>query len=77
MTEPARGEIAIAIRRKMAAGVLPNEAPQKMWVGLGTGALCEACDQPITDIECEIDLREGRTVRLHPRCHTVWAETSS
>jgi hypothetical protein len=78
MSENDPADVAEAVRRKIAAGILPTRIPDRMWVGHGTGRTCDACDLQITseDIEHELDLRNGRTLRLHQRCLTVWREES-
>ena len=54
-------EVSAVVRQKIAAGVLPTDKPMKMWVGKGTGLMCDACDLPVTpaDIEtrpiCRVD----------------------
>lgn len=39
------------------------------------GQQCIACEAPIaaTEVEYEIDF-DGRTLRLHRRCHEIWLE---
>ncbi len=78
MAENDPADVAEAVRRKIAAGILPTQIPDKTWVGHGTGRTCDACGLQITpeDIEHEFDLRNGRALRLHQRCLTVWQEES-
>jgi hypothetical protein len=37
-----------------------------------------ACDQLTiaADLEYEIDIADGRTLRLHARCHTAWHDAA-
>ena len=74
MTE-SRGDLAIAVRAKLAAGTLPRTAPTEMWVGNGKGRPCDVCDQPITRAEIEYEPEFGRRasgVRFHQACLEVW-----
>jgi hypothetical protein len=69
-------EVSAVVRQKIAAGLLPTDKPMKVWVGKGTGLMCDACDLPVTpaDIEYETDLPGGRTLRFHQPCLAVWHE---
>lgn len=73
---PEDGDIAAIVQRKIAAGTLPRQAVSRTWVGHGTGLSCEACDQQISseDIENEVDLAEGRVIRMHHRCWVEWVK---
>jgi hypothetical protein len=78
MPEISPDDLAAAVRRKIAAGALPREAPQRTWAGHGTGLTCAVCDMEITPahIEHEADLPGGRVLRFHPACFRAWlAET--
>jgi hypothetical protein len=63
------------IRRKVLAGDLPRQPCRMTWYGPGKGAICVACNRPITseDVEVECDLAGGGTLRFHRRCHDVWS----
>jgi hypothetical protein len=65
------------IRQKIAVGQLPRrkDAPGKLWVGHGSGKMCDGCDEPITatEVEYELDLRD-RTLRFHFRCYGAWED---
>jgi hypothetical protein len=63
------------IRDKILAGQLPKEPRRMTWYGLGKGAVCVACDLPITpeDVEVECDLVGGGTLRFHRRCYEIWS----
>jgi CheY-like chemotaxis protein len=64
------------IRTKVDSGALPLPAdpPAKCWVGKGTGRACEGCDKVIgpDEIEYEVDIADGRTLRLHADCLAAW-----
>lgn len=78
MPEISPDDLAAVVRRKIAAGTLPREAPQRTWAGHGTGLHCDVCDLEITpaDIEHEADLPDERVFRFHAACFTAWfAET--
>ena len=49
-----------------------------MWVGLGTGQLCDGCDLPITtdQREYELDPPGWRPTRLHADCLALWRATT-
>jgi hypothetical protein len=42
----------------------------RTWGGCGTGRACVAGDEPIDrrDLEIEVDLLSGRTLRFHVEC---------
>ena len=63
-------DLAAVIRAKVVAGLLPCDRPPKMWVGPGTGKVCDGCGLPITtdQRECEFDPPGWRTIRLHADC---------
>lgn len=63
------------IRDKILAGQLPKEHCRMTWYGPGKGAICVACNLPITseDVEVECDLPGGGTLRFHRRCYEIWA----
>jgi len=71
-------DVAECIRAKIALGFLPvaSDPTGKVWVGKGSGRLCDACDRPITDtdVECETDLPTGGTLRFHRPCLHVWQQ---
>ncbi|HEX6211795.1 MAG TPA: hypothetical protein VF136_13525 [Methylomirabilota bacterium] len=64
------------MRRMLETGALPCDEPGKVWAGRGVGTHCAACGEPIavTDIEFEVDLASGTTLRLHRLCHEIWRE---
>ena len=68
------GELRAIIRLKVASGILPKDAPRKMWAGYGTGKTCVACNLATTqkDIEYEVDMANARTFSFHQLCITLW-----
>jgi hypothetical protein len=42
------GELRAIIRLEVASGVLPKDAPVKMWAGYDTGKTCAACNLATT-----------------------------
>ena len=62
------------IRQMLETGAIPCEEADKVWAGHGSGSHCAACGDPIApaDIEYEVDLRSGPTLRLHRACHEIW-----
>ena len=56
-------DLRVTIRLKVATGVLPKDAPVKMFAGYGTGKVCVACDLSTTkkDVEYDVDMANGRT----------------
>jgi hypothetical protein len=59
------------IREKISTGKLPTQGVEKRWAGHGTGAICDTCDFPITDLEHEFDA-DGRVFRFHRACIIAW-----
>jgi hypothetical protein len=64
------------IRQMLEQGEMPCDEPDKTWAGRGTGTHCAACGETIqpSDIEYEVDLLPGATLRLHRDCHDIWQE---
>jgi hypothetical protein len=62
------------IREKMDAGVLPRDAPPKMYAGYGKGEPCAGCETPIlpAQVEYEFEAGDGRTIRFHLGCAGLW-----
>jgi hypothetical protein len=69
-----RSALAELVRAKIAAGRLPRERPQRIWVGPGPGKGCDACDSQVTSDqrEYEFDPPGWRTIRLHAECLEQW-----
>jgi hypothetical protein len=68
--------IRTRIRAMLESGDLPCEHPETTWAGRGFGQLCAACAERIeaTEVEYEVDLASGRTLRLHRQCHALWLQ---
>ena len=69
-------EIRARMRQMVETGQISCAEPDKVWAGRGNGSHCAACTDPIgpTEIEFEIDLQSGSTLRLHRACHAIWRE---
>jgi len=69
-----RGDVVAVIRAKIAAGSLPCERPATMWVGPGSGKICDGCELPISSEQREYEFGPpGRsTIRLHAECLEIW-----
>jgi hypothetical protein len=71
-------EVAIRarIRELLETKTLPCDEPRATWAGNGGGQRCVACTNAIapTEIEFEVDLASGLTLRLHRRCHDIWRQ---
>jgi hypothetical protein len=69
-------DVAASIRDKIGAGLLPlpPDPPEKCYVGKGTSRACDACDEAIRpdQIEYELDIQDGRTLRFHDKCLDAW-----
>jgi hypothetical protein len=67
-------DLRVTIRLKVATGVLPKDAPVKMFAGYGTGKVCAACDLSTTkkDVEYDVGMADGRTFSFHQLCITLW-----
>jgi hypothetical protein len=70
--------LVTSIRDKVQGGALPlpPDPAGKCWVGKGTSRPCDACDASITaeQVEYELDLPDGRTLRFHSKCLAAWHE---
>ena len=65
--------LADLVREKVDAGVLPLEAPAKIWICLGSGRLCAACGQSILFTEYEPLYNDNRAaIRFHAGCLGLW-----
>ena len=65
--------IADKVRRRLDAGELPHEHPQKIWAGFGNHETCCVCDERIWPAQVAnlIDSIE-RTYRFHAGCYGLW-----
>ena len=64
------------IRQMLETGALPCDEAEKIWAGRGNGSHCVACAEPISasEVEFEVDIHSGLTLRLHRSCHALWRE---
>ena len=71
---PSADDAAQKIREKLAAGTLPRDAPGMTFAGFGTHHRCDGCDTLIlpAEMEYEVPVRDGRTIRFHVRCVLLW-----
>ena len=62
------------IRAKLWDGILPNAAPVATRAGHGSGRHCDGCELTIgvKDTEHVVELEDGRGLRLHVTCATLW-----
>jgi hypothetical protein len=77
-------DLRVAIRQKLAAGILPKDEPVAVAVGRLDRRTCDACgvepdhaaatrfNDPL--VECEVTVPDGRTFRFHQLCLTIWHE---
>ena len=66
--------VSARIMDKLSQGILPAADPLKLRTGSGTGRTCDACDEVISASaqEHEVEMPDGRTLRLHVPCHELW-----
>jgi hypothetical protein len=69
-------ELRVRIRKLRETGHIPCDEAEKTWAGNGQARPCSGCGVPIqkNEVEYEVDLRSGVTLRLHRRCHIIWME---
>jgi PleD family two-component response regulator len=67
------------IYAKLANGLLPTQDPVKCWGRIGTGHICDACNDEIddTDVEHELDFGGHLTLRFHAACDAIWRDLIS
>jgi len=69
-------DVSDVIQAKIKSGALPasHDGSGKSYAGKGTDKACDGCDERVTqeDIEYEIDISDGRTLRFHQACFTIW-----
>jgi hypothetical protein len=71
--DPVPKSLADLVRKKVNAGVLPLDAPVKIWICLGSGRLCAACGKAILFTEYEPQYNDNRTaIQFHVGCHALW-----
>ena len=77
----SQGDVAAAIRAKLASGELPSAKPLKLWVGNGTGKPCMVCGLSIRAeiFEYEVDIAgpsadRRTTLRFDRACLDVWSK---
>lgn len=66
--------LAARVREKVARGLLPAQAPTKLWVRMGDGSRCDGCDRLVSaaDEEYELQFPGGKICRFHDDCLKVW-----
>jgi hypothetical protein len=65
--------LAALVRKQVNAGVLPLDAPVKIWICLGSGRLCAVCGKAILFTEYEPQYTDDRAaIRFHVGCHALW-----
>jgi hypothetical protein len=73
--------VSDVILAKIKSGALPgsHDGSGKSYAGKGTDKACDGCDERVTqeDIEYEIDIADGRTLRFHHKCFTAWQESAA
>jgi len=64
------------VRRMLETGALPCDEPARSRPVAGSAPTVRpaASRSPVTDIEFEVDLASGTTLRLQRLCHEVWRE---
>ena len=66
--------VLMKIRQKIADGSLPCEPHPKSWAGAGRGEVCDGCDERVlaSEVEFEVDMSAGQTLRFHRACFEIW-----
>ena len=66
------------IRRKLRGGRLPSVWPLILSADLGSGGMCDACDNPLQPTQMVMTLRgHDPYVRLHADCFLLWDDIRS
>ena len=66
--------LAARVREHLVDGKLPTKLPATVWICSGSGRPCHGCGDRIrqAQTEYELEMRSGRTYRLHAECHGFW-----
>lgn len=66
-------------REAMKAGRLPQDPPERMWGGPGSGASCALCGKTVGNEEVEFELQFASdrgtgtaSYHVHARCFAAW-----
>lgn len=66
-------------REAMKTGKLPNQRPERLWGGFGSGAPCAVCGEVVDEKDVEFELRftadQGAAAthcHVHAKCFTAW-----
>jgi hypothetical protein len=72
----SRSQVKAMIAAKRAAGALPADPPAITLPGTGSGAPCDACEEPIRphDVECFCEFPLHSPLRFHVDCFTEWRQ---
>ncbi len=79
-----QNELRIAIRRRIAAGIIPPADPRmRIFGGKSDGSTCDCCNRVIaaTEVQYDVEFSNGkgritRTLTMHLDCHRVWLAES-
>jgi hypothetical protein len=67
-------QVKSMIATKLAADALPVDPPSITAPGPGSGAPCDACEEPIRphDMECACEFPLHSSLRFHVDCFAEW-----
>ena len=68
------------VKHQLVEGTLPDEAPRRVYGGLGIGAHCQICGRSVGKNQNELELQFVRDAdpltiavfHLHARCFAAW-----
>ena len=73
------GMLRAQAREAMKAGNLPDQPPERMWGGPGSGESCAVCGKIVDkeDVELELQFTSGQgageaSYHVHGRCFAAW-----
>jgi hypothetical protein len=67
--------VRLVVRRKLAAGILPQDSITRFWGGTSHGEDCDACEERIRRGQVIIEAISTSTnqgIQLHVACFYVW-----
>jgi hypothetical protein len=72
---PSDERLLVCVRERVSQGRLPRDVPRSILVTRTAEAVCDLCDEKISDEAAAYEIEfhsQVRLIHLHSRCYLVW-----